>query len=581
MKTKIIIVSFLACVSLGHAQFLPAFSGPSSNIHRDGWTGFGMLALPAITVNAVEIQTRPSSISSSDGLRIFSNAGAVGEAPNLFLDNQSGMGLNWRFESSDNAELLIYDAAGAANIRLHLDGNTGNFGVGNATTGAPQYKLDVEAAAAGDGIRSINFSGGDASVILENPTTGGIWSINTLGSASGPDGNFIIRDNASGANRLFIDGAAGGLGNVGIGTSNPGGRLTVEETTGSGTHAGEFSFSTGVTAGGIGIITRSQPPGVVNGQVNVGLNAEAIVNGTGTRAFGVRSRATSFSTSGSDVYGGHFEASGGSVSFNVGVFGSNLSTAAAINAGIYGLDIPNLTNTYAGYFNGNVHIAGNLTVTSDRKLKRDVRLIENAAEKISLLKPSIYKFRTDEFAGLSLPQGEQMGLIAQELEEVFPELISEVKGYTLPSSDGKPGKTIPSYKTVNYLGLIPVLIASMQEQQIKINKLESQAAANQNQQTAGVENLNNLAGLFSMETNVPNPFTHETSVGFTLPHEVQDAYLGVYDMTGKQVKTFVITERGKSHITISADNLVPGIYIYSVIADNKVVDAKRMVVEGR
>ena len=53
----------------------------------------------------------------------------------------------------------------------------------------------------------------------------------------------------------------------------------------------------------------------------------------------------------------------------------------------------------------------------------------------------------------------QYGFIAQELEKVLPELVN----------DGDDG-----YKTVNYIGVIPVLTQAMQEQQAEIEQLCSE-----------------------------------------------------------------------------------------------------------
>jgi hypothetical protein len=58
----------------------------------------------------------------------------------------------------------------------------------------------------------------------------------------------------------------------------------------------------------------------------------------------------------------------------------------------------------------------------------------------------------------------QLGLIAQEVEAVLPELVSTDK-------DAKPTKGL------NYLGLVPVTIKALQEQQEFINEQQSQLAS--------------------------------------------------------------------------------------------------------
>jgi hypothetical protein len=67
-------------------------------------------------------------------------------------------------------------------------------------------------------------------------------------------------------------------------------------------------------------------------------------------------------------------------------------------------------------------------------------------------------------------------------------------------------------------------------------------------------------------------------VKYTLPQSISDAFMAVYDLTGKQITTFPIRDKGTSSLTITSENLAAGIYIYSIVADGKVVDSKRMIV---
>lgn len=77
---------------------------------------------------------------------------------------------------------------------------------------------------------------------------------------------------------------------------------------------------------------------------------------------------------------------------------------------------------------------------------------------------------------LNLDSGEQMGLVAQELEEVFPELVSDITHVINEKeilTDEQEPETVTT-KAVDYNGLIIVLIAAMQEQQAQIEELEQQ-----------------------------------------------------------------------------------------------------------
>jgi len=55
------------------------------------------------------------------------------------------------------------------------------------------------------------------------------------------------------------------------------------------------------------------------------------------------------------------------------------------------------------------------------------------------------------------------------------------------------------------------------------------------------------------------------------------AYLFVYDMNGTQKLKKSINERGESSVIIVGNNLIAGMYIYSLILDGVIIDTKRMI----
>jgi hypothetical protein len=68
-----------------------------------------------------------------------------------------------------------------------------------------------------------------------------------------------------------------------------------------------------------------------------------------------------------------------------------------------------------------------------------------------------------------------------------------------------------------------------------------------------------------LEQNYPNPFSEETEIIFTLP-EAGIALLTVLTMEGQPVATPVngVYNKGTHHIRIERNNLVPGIYLYTL-----------------
>jgi hypothetical protein len=90
---------------------------------------------------------------------------------------------------------------------------------------------------------------------------------------------------------------------------------------------------------------------------------------------------------------------------------------------------------------------------SDIRLKDIEKPIENAVQSLQGLQTIYYSWKASQDKKLHL------GLIAQEVEAVFPEIVSE--------------SSIDEMKGVNYMGLIPVLIKAIQEQKTQIEELKS------------------------------------------------------------------------------------------------------------
>jgi len=101
---------------------------------------------------------------------------------------------------------------------------------------------------------------------------------------------------------------------------------------------------------------------------------------------------------------------------------------------------------------GDVLITGVTTSTdfnsaSDINLKTNIKTIENPIEKIIQISGVTFNWKKDDRPSV--------GVIAQEIEEVFPELVQG-----------------EDPKTVNYNGLVGLLIECIKEQQVEIDYLK-------------------------------------------------------------------------------------------------------------
>lgn len=212
-----------------------------------------------------------------------------------------------------------------------------------------------------------------------------------------------------------------------------------------------------------------------------------------------------------------------------------------------------------------------VTYTINNK-KLDEHLMQNLPDSLKALRSKSQHY---DLAATKI----QTGFIAQEVEKTAKEL-----GYTFDGVNA-PKNPTDNY-SIAYSQFIMPLVKAVQEQQQMIGDMEAKLKAQQQEindlrsqkgTTTGVSTIEPTSA-FGLEQNIPNPFTYETRISYTLPADTKTAYLAVYDLTGKQLATFPIEKNNTSSITISAEKLAPGIYIYSVIANGNVLDSKRMIV---
>ncbi len=115
--------------------------------------------------------------------------------------------------------------------------------------------------------------------------------------------------------------------------------------------------------------------------------------------------------------------------------------------------------TILGSLEASGTVSGNVTSPSDRRLKTNITPLEKSLDKVMKLNGVTFNWDKSVKRNANASTALQYGFIAQEIEKVIPELVSE-------DSDG--------YKTVNYIGVIPVLTQAMQEQQKEIEQLKDE-----------------------------------------------------------------------------------------------------------
>jgi hypothetical protein len=98
---------------------------------------------------------------------------------------------------------------------------------------------------------------------------------------------------------------------------------------------------------------------------------------------------------------------------------------------------------------GDLRLVGNVISQSDRRIKTNINPIYNCLEKIDTISGYTYN-------RLDLDNEKHIGLIAQEVEELFPELVTETN----------------NIKGINYQGFIAVLLNCIKELNKKIENIE-------------------------------------------------------------------------------------------------------------
>ena len=64
------------------------------------------------------------------------------------------------------------------------------------------------------------------------------------------------------------------------------------------------------------------------------------------------------------------------------------------------------------------------TLSSDRRLKRNIEPLASISDDLALLQPVLPDWRSEEYPHMGLGTGRQLGLVAQDVEKVLPQLVT-------------------------------------------------------------------------------------------------------------------------------------------------------------
>lgn len=235
--------------------------------------------------------------------------------------------------------------------------------------------------------------------------------------------------------------------------------------------------------------------------------------------------------------------------------------------------------------------AEGLLLTSDERLKDNISNVEQALEIVSALNGVTFNYapKTSPMEGYKARNEYEQkykdkfdryydnlnserrkalhyGLVAQEVEKILPDLVHKDKNGML---------------SVDYIGVIPLLINAIKELKNRLEIIECEQNAsgedyNAPLVTSSLSSLMHSNKLEILSQNDPNPFTSDTCIRFQLPNGVRKGAIYIYDLQGKQIKRIDVDDTLTS-VIINGGDLSAGMYIYSLIANGKELASKKMI----
>lgn len=264
--------------------------------------------------------------------------------------------------------------------------------------------------------------------------------------------------------------------------------------------------------------------------------------------------------------------------YGTGIYGSNCDDA------FYGLG----SNSLAGYFYGPVHVVGSVYSTvgfsspSDIRLKRDIETVASTEVRkgstlrnLASLEVLNYRLEFPEKKralidnsgkfndpNVKIESLRHYGVSAQELQKLYPDLVIE-------GQDG--------YLFVNYVEMVPLLLRSIQELKQELDEVKGSNPLKTRSRLSSVAGTEVSATGNVLYQNSPNPFKEHTAIRFFLTNDVNEAFVCIFDMTGKMLKKLPVSS-GETCVTVNGWELGEGMFLYSLLVNGREIDTKRMII---
>lgn len=562
-------------------------------------TAFGLRSLFSNTTGIENTTTGYGALYTN---RTGSNNSAFGKYSlfNNNADNNTAFGYNTMF----------FNTSGINNTAV------GSVALQNNTTGQ-QNTANGFAALASNSVGSYNTAAGSAALnnnSADNNTAAGAYALylNTSGYSNVALGTQALYNNSNhsnlvavgdsalynnGVSKGYLDGVQNtALGSKALFTNTKGSNNTSTgyqalyyNTTGSFNNAnGSYALWINSTGGGNTAFGGASVMYNSDGSYNTGVGYFALhsnTHGNFNTALGEASLAT-------NTVGGFNTAIGYMADVSV----NNLINATAIGANA-------IVNNYNKIRHGDASITvvesqvGSWT-TSDGRFKNNIKENVKGLEFIKLLKPVTYNFDTKKFQEFLLQNFPdsikserlasidknamtkasdivQSGFIAQDVAEAVKKSGYNFNGVHAPEYPTDNWSISYEKLTVPLVKAVQELSAKNDDLQKQIDELKAMIVSNQSsvssQQSATIS-------LASLGQNIPNPFSNNTIINYSLPQKFTSAQIIIIDKNGKTLKAVNVSGGGKGILKVEASTLASGVYQYSLIVDGKTITTKQMLI---
>ncbi len=336
---------------------------------------------------------------------------------------------NWGIQYNDTSDAFTYIGDNLPVLHIGLAGQQ-RVGIGTRT---PEAKFHVETnSSTGFGQIKLTESQYDFSrITMDNTINSGYWEIAARGDTDTSSANYHIYNNLTG-NLMTVN----ARGRVGINDATP-----------------SYTLDINADNSTRGINLTGNRPTTASTTYNYGVRAN--LSQSANTGFPRLYNFYGISTD-SDAY----------LSYGIYAYASGASNA---NYGVYAFAPTN--SGYAVYASGNVYCTGSY-LPSDRRLKNQISAYQDGLATVMRLRPTRYRYDRSQYDYMNLPEGEQVGFVADEVKMVLPDQVQHSFQPFEEEMVEATGQQGLDFEAVNYISLIPILTSAIQEQQKMIEVLQ-------------------------------------------------------------------------------------------------------------